>query len=601
VLYPSSSVNVIAVGGTRLSLNPDGTVISETGWNGSGGGVSAYEPIPAYQTNYGLTTTKRAVPDVSFNADPNTGVSVYYSGDSSTLPWYKIGGTSAGAPQWAAIHALGLSATNTNLYLRANFAYSSYFRDITSGSNGGYNATAGYDLVTGLGSPLTFNFGALAVSPSSGPAGASIILDGIGFLGSSVNISYLNPINSFWIPVVNNLATTTGNFSYNFNAPDLLQSNPLGDNQPLFDNIVFRAQDNSNGRSYNTAIPYTEWRRGLTQVGNFTTQGLLGNNTNLATSVFVQNGDTVPFSGSWFSPGSMLLFWDNTNLGIIPTDGNGFFNTAVTVPNTPTGQHTITISDGAVNFCVNLTRLPRVGNDYMDGWHTSDFNITLTPDYLVNETFYRINDGPVFNVAANGQPTIKTEGSSNTLEYWSSWDIYGTGISELPHVTVTGIKLDKTAPLGTITTGSTTTQTPTIALTLSATDSTSGIAQMRFSNDNATWSGWEPYATSKTWALQSGDGQKTVTTQFMDNAGLTSTSSYEITLVTPQPTAIATSSPAPTTSPTLRPTPVPTISPLPMDPQTATPSVPEASGWVLIVFVLCTLMLVLLLKKRRVA
>ena len=181
--------------------------------------------------------------------------------------------------------------------------------------------------------------------------------------------------------------------------------------------------------SYNTTVPYTEWRRGIAQVGNLTAQGLFGNNTNLATSVFVQNGDSVPVSGEWFSPGNISLFWDNTtNLGTVSTDNNGFFNTTVTVPTTSAGQHTLTINDGAANFCLNLTRLPLVANDYVDGWHTSDFTINLTPDYAVNETFYRINGGPIFNVTANGQPKITTEGSNNTLEYWSTWNVYGTGI-----------------------------------------------------------------------------------------------------------------------------------------------------------------------------
>ena len=75
----------------------------------------------------------------------------------------------------------------------------------------------------------------------------------------------------------------------------------------------------------------------------------------------------------------------------------------------------------------------------MNGWHTSDITINLTPDYAVNETFYSINGGTNFNVTANGDPTITTEGSNNTLEYWSTWNVYGSGLNELPHVTVTGI------------------------------------------------------------------------------------------------------------------------------------------------------------------
>jgi subtilase family serine protease len=151
VMWPACSPNVVAVGGTTLILDSDGNVISETGWSGSGGGVSAYEPKPNYQNTYGTPYSNRAVPDVSYNA--GAGVAVYCEG-----LWYPIGGTSAGAPQWAANHALGLSATNPNFYVDAkSSAYSSYFRDITEGSNG-YSANDGYDLVTGLGSPLTTDF-----------------------------------------------------------------------------------------------------------------------------------------------------------------------------------------------------------------------------------------------------------------------------------------------------------------------------------------------------------------------------------------------------------------------------------------------------------
>jgi subtilase family serine protease len=178
VMWPASSSNVVGVGGTTLSLGASGAVTSEKAWSGSGGGVSAYEAKPAYQTSYGLTYARRAVPDVSYDADPNTGVSVYdstpYQGYSG---WWVVGGTSAGAPQWAAIQALGLSANNNNFYPDASSsAYASYFRDITSGSNG-YPAGSGYDLVTGLGSPLTTNYGSNyqpspPPSPSPPPATA---------------------------------------------------------------------------------------------------------------------------------------------------------------------------------------------------------------------------------------------------------------------------------------------------------------------------------------------------------------------------------------------------------------------------------------------
>ena len=551
------------------------------------------------------TYTNRAVPDVSYNADVSKGVSVY---DGT---WHLTGGTSAGAPQWAAIHALGLSATNNNLYNRAKTAYPTYFRDITTGSNYVNSTAAGYDLVTGLGSPLATNFGAeVTVSPTSGPPNGAVSLNGVGFNpGTSVNVSYRNPVNSSWIALANNFAVTSDSFNYAFNAPDLLRNSTAGDNQPQFDNIIFRVTDNSNGRSYNTTAPYMEWRRGLTQAGNVTAQGLFGNSTNLATNVFVQNGDTVPFSGAWFNPGTVSFLWDNSiNLGTTSIDNTGFFNTVIIVPSTSAGQHTVTISDGAANFCVNLTRLPRVANDYVDGWHTSDFNINLAPDYPVNGTFYRLNGGPVQNVSANGQPWVTSEGGGNTLEYWSTWNVYGTGITDLPHVTVTGIKLDKTAPAGTITTGATTTQTTQITLAVTVTDSAAGTAQMRFSNDNASWSDWEPFAATKTWTLQSGDGQKTVTSQFMDNAGLTSTASYTLILETPQATTAPTVAPTQTTNPTVHPsasqtespTPTPTATSKQADPtQTMAPSVPEVPSWILLVFVFSTLMLAVIIRKKR--
>jgi len=161
--WPASSPNVVAVGGTHLNLSKTGAFSSETAWSGSGGGVSQYEAAPTYQTTYSIPRAKgkRSIPDVAYDADPDSGFSVYKGG--SRPGWYEVGGTSAGAPQWAAIQSLGLSATNKNLYKDKALANNaSYFRDIKSGTNGtcGYYCTtrANYDYVTGLGSPLTIHF-----------------------------------------------------------------------------------------------------------------------------------------------------------------------------------------------------------------------------------------------------------------------------------------------------------------------------------------------------------------------------------------------------------------------------------------------------------
>jgi hypothetical protein len=600
VMWPAASANVVSVGGTTLNLNVNGTVISEIAWRNSSGGLSFYVARPAYQTSYGLNYSSRAVPDVSYNGNASTGVAVYNG------TWWKMGGTSAGAPQWAAIHALGLSVTNNNLYGRARSEYSYYFRDISLGSNYDDSATTGYDLVTGLGSPLTSNFGvSLDVSPTSGPAGGLITLNGLGFTpGSSVNISYLNPITATWMPIIDNLTSASANFSYSMNAPDLIQNNQAGDNQALFDKIIFRAQDNTNNQSYNTTVPYTEMRRGLTQVSGSVATGVFGNNTDLASIAFVQNGQSMDLSGNWFNPGNASFLWDNmVNLGTAIVNGTGFFNATFQVPTTTVGPHTLTVNDKNSNFCVSLTRLPTVANDYSDVWHQSDFTINLIPDYTVNETFYRINNGPTLNLTFNGQPVISTENSNNTLEYWSTWNYNGTEDIDLPHDILTGIKLDKTVPSGSVTPNNSIVDSTAITLILNATDNISGITQMRFANENNEWTTWETYSTSKEWQLSNGDGQKTVFVEYINNAGLIAKYNCTINLVTPSPTPSSTLvpniKPADTTTPssTTEPSPIPSNSPT-VQPS-PTPQVPELN--IQIVFVLpavLTIVLALIFKIK---
>ncbi len=157
VIYPSSSPYVIAVGGTTLFLDSSGNYLQERAWNGSGGGISRYEAEPSYQRAFPIpndTRSMRGIPDVSYNADPNTGVSVYDSYGQGG--WIVIGGTSAGAPQWAALVAIAkssashrLTGVNASLYNLARLNYRDLYHDITSGSNGscGYycNAQNGYD------------------------------------------------------------------------------------------------------------------------------------------------------------------------------------------------------------------------------------------------------------------------------------------------------------------------------------------------------------------------------------------------------------------------------------------------------------------------
>ncbi|MFO1162820.1 MAG: S53 family peptidase [Reyranellaceae bacterium] len=169
--YPASDPNVIAVGGTTLVLATDGSVISETGWTGSGGGVSKHFARPRWQGGVMRRSRPgRLVPDVSLAADPRHGALVIFGGKRGT-----IGGTSWSAPVWAGLCAILNEARlaagrgpvpflNPHLYPLGDTAC---FRDITHGDNNGYRAAPGFDLVTGLGTPNLSELIARLAGPAS--------------------------------------------------------------------------------------------------------------------------------------------------------------------------------------------------------------------------------------------------------------------------------------------------------------------------------------------------------------------------------------------------------------------------------------------------
>jgi subtilase family serine protease len=150
--YPSASPNVISVGGTTLHFGGS-SFTGETGWSSGGGGCSAYEAATSAQSGfseYGQVNCagKRATPDVSLDADPASGVSVYdstrYQGQQG---WFKVGGTSASSPMWAGRAAVQGAVVNS-AYVYGN---SISYRDITSGNNGA-SCLVGFDLCSGRGS-----------------------------------------------------------------------------------------------------------------------------------------------------------------------------------------------------------------------------------------------------------------------------------------------------------------------------------------------------------------------------------------------------------------------------------------------------------------
>lgn len=180
--WPAVSPNVLSIGGTTLTLDDKNALVSETGWSGSGGGASAYEPQPDYQLPF-QTSGMRTTPDFSYNADLSTAYWVYASDWGGTLAVY---GTSAGAPQWAGLIALADQGLVVNgigsldgpmqaipaLYNLAGVSYGTYYNDIVDGDNG-YAAGSGYDLVTGIGSPFAAQLVEGLVHGARPPGGAA--------------------------------------------------------------------------------------------------------------------------------------------------------------------------------------------------------------------------------------------------------------------------------------------------------------------------------------------------------------------------------------------------------------------------------------------
>ena len=214
--YPADSPNVLAAGGTSLNVVGNGNFnyASESVWNNgatspgvyqsTGGGVSNFESQSGQSTaemaaEAAFSTTNRTTPDVSFLADPYTGVAVYDSFNGHQAHggynnYYTFGGTSLSSPSWAGLIAeadqirgndsqpslTGATDTLPRLYsIYANAGqYAADFHDVNSGSNGTFSAGTGYDLSSGIGSPIANTL----LPDLSGVVTTSVVVDGSGDL-----------------------------------------------------------------------------------------------------------------------------------------------------------------------------------------------------------------------------------------------------------------------------------------------------------------------------------------------------------------------------------------------------------------------------------
>jgi len=153
----------LAVGGTTLQVDNSGNWVSEKGWRGSAGGISVLFPLPKYQQGVRhVVSAGRNIPDVALDADPATGFAELLRGH-----WFPVGGTSMASPLWVGLEGqidemlnTRIGFVNPPLYaIYKTPTYKTVIHDIVHGNNGGYRNLPGFDLVTGLGSPIGYPLG----------------------------------------------------------------------------------------------------------------------------------------------------------------------------------------------------------------------------------------------------------------------------------------------------------------------------------------------------------------------------------------------------------------------------------------------------------
>ena len=214
--------------------------------------------------------------------------------------------------------------------------------------------------------PIIYN-ATLTISPASGPGGANVQFTGSGYPASAnVTFLYSDPSFGIWNYWTTTTSDSTGKISLNAQIPDLKMSASAGDYTNGTSIISFRTEVNGVAYSY---VDYTQFWRGLKQVGSQIAYTLFGNGTNLASSVNVKPGDSMLISGKWFSPGVVYVRFDGVAvvgtvtadewrsaqvIGTTSASSIGSFSTQVTIPNAGEGEHYLAIEDPQTRVIVKV-------------------------------------------------------------------------------------------------------------------------------------------------------------------------------------------------------------------------------------------------------
>ena len=395
VIWPSASPNVVSAGGTTVNRDTSGNSTNETTWSSAGGGPSSYEVMPPYQdiTADVNTTGMRGTPDLSFDANPATGVSVYDSTSSQGLVgWMVFGGTSVASPSLAGIvnnagafdggwdGGSNTSSVSNNLYSNysadvsssANPSGCSYtsatpFYDITSGSAGTYASGPCWDFASGIGTERgpngpnassgggsTIGVSSLSLNPasvtggssSSGTSTGTVTLSGAPLTNVTVSLSSSDPSASVPSSVTVNGGSTSASFTVNTSSVTSTT------------NVTITASYNGSSAKATLTVNPASTSGGSFSVsaGNITvTRGSSGTTTvavtpsNFTGSVTLSVAGLPKFATGSFSVNPVVISSGNT-------PGTSIL-TVSTNKHVATGVHTFTITgtSGSQSSSINVT------------------------------------------------------------------------------------------------------------------------------------------------------------------------------------------------------------------------------------------------------
>jgi hypothetical protein len=263
--------------------------------------------------------------------------------------------------QWNNAMQIGNALANSQGYFEATVT-------IPNTIDGGEHYIAVEDSESTLIVKILITSGTLEISPSAGPGGANVQFTGSGYpAGSAVDISYRDEQYGSWNYWTTLNSDSSGKINLNVEIPDLGKACYSGDSYNASSLLSFRSE--VNGRVFAYA-DYTQYARGLKQVGTQTAYYLFGDNTNFANYNFqVRPGDSLTISGQFFHPGVVYIRWDGKEIvGTVTADqwrsatiigqkianAVGSFETTVTIPTADNGNHWVSIEDSQENLIIQL-------------------------------------------------------------------------------------------------------------------------------------------------------------------------------------------------------------------------------------------------------